>query len=177
MKKIALASLLLAMVGSASAQVYVGGAFGPSHVNMDCPAILGSCDTSDTGYKVYGGYKLNPMVALEVAYIDFGKAKFTGGSFATDGFLINAAFRHNFNRELNGVARLGVATLDTKLSGPRVIGGSQTDSSTKLYFGLGLEYAFTKNLKGTVGADFANAEFKGDSGSVRLLSIGAQYDF
>lgn len=124
MKKIALAGLLLAAVGSASAQVYVGGGFGPSHVNIDCPAILGKCDTSDTGYKVYGGYKLNPSVALEVAYVDFGKAKFTGGSFASDGFLINAAFRHNFTRELNGVARLGVATLDTKLSA-NVLGRSR----------------------------------------------------
>lgn len=174
MKKIALAALLAASFGGASAQVYVGGGFGPSHVNIDCPAILGNCDTSDTGYKVYGGYKLNPAVALEVAYVDFGKAKFTGGSFATDGFLINAAFRHNFTRELNGVARLGVATLDTKLSGPFV---SQTDSSTKLYFGLGVEYALQKNFKITAGADFTNAEFQGDSGAVRLLSIGAQYDF
>lgn len=177
MKKIALAALLAVSFGGASAQVYVGGGFGPSHVNIDCPAILGNCDTSDTGYKVYGGYKLNPAVALEVAYVDFGKAKFTGGSFASDGFLINAAFRHNFTRELNGVARLGLATLDTKLSGPRVIGGSQTDSSTKLYFGLGAEYALQKNFKVTAGADFTNAEFQGDSGAVRLLSIGAQYDF
>lgn len=177
MKKIALAALLAASFGGASAQVYVGGGFGPSHVNLDCPAILGSCDTSDTGYKLYGGYKLNPAVALEVAYVDFGKAKFTGGSLAADGFLINAAFRHNFTRELNGVARLGVAALDTKLSGPRVIGGSQTDSSTKLYFGLGAEYALQKNFKLTAGADFTSAEFQGDSGAVRLLSIGAQYDF
>lgn len=177
MKKIALAALLAASFGGASAQVYVGGGFGPSHVNIDCPAILGNCDTSDTGYKVYGGYKLNPAVALEVAYVDFGKAKFTGGSFASDGFLINAAFRHHFTRELNGVARLGVATLDTKLSGPRVFGGSRTDSSTKLYFGLGAEYALQKNFKVTAGADFTHAEFQGDSGAVRLLSIGAQYDF
>jgi len=176
MKKIALAALLAASFGGASAQVYVGGGFGPSHVNLDCPAILGNCDTSDTGYKLYGGYKLNPAVALEVAYVDFGKAKFTGGSLAADGFLINAAFRHNFTRELNGVARLGVATLDTKLSAD-VLGRSQTDSSTKLYFGLGVEYALQKNLKLSAGADFTNAEFQGDSGAVRLLSIGAQYDF
>ena len=51
------------------------------------------------------------------------------------------------------------------------------DSSTKLYFGLGVEYALQKNFKVTAGADFTNAEFQGDSGSVRLLSIGAQYDF
>ena len=174
MKRIALAALLASTVVSASAQVYVGGAFGPSRVNVECGGLL-NCDSSDTGYKFYAGYKVNPIVALEAAYVDFGKAKFTGGSFAVDGFLLNAALRHNFTRQLNGVARLGVAVLDTKLSGPLFINSS--DSSTKLYFGLGLEYAFAKNLKGTASLDFANAEFKGESGSVRMLNVGAQYDF
>lgn len=174
MKRIALAALLASTVVSASAQVYVGGAFGPSRVNIDCGGLL-NCDSGDTGYKLYGGYKINPIVSLEAAYVDFGKAKFTGGSFGVDGFLVNAAFRHSFNREFTGVARLGLAVLDTKLSGPLFI--NSTDSSTKLYFGLGMEYAIAKNLKATASMDFANAEFQGQSGSVRLLNIGAQYDF
>ena len=183
MNKIALAAALLALATSASAQLankaYIGGAFGPSHLEADCGVL--SCDSNDTGYKVYAGYKVHPQIAIEGGYIDFGKSNINVGSFgvgsiAVDGFLINAAFRHNFTRELNGVARLGVATLDTKLSA-NVLGRSQTDSSTKLYFGLGAEYALQKNFKVTAGADFTSAEFQGDSGAVRLFSIGAQYDF
>lgn len=174
MKKFSLAGLLMAMMGAASAQVYVGGAFGPSHVE-DCGVY--SCDKSDTGYKVYGGYKINPIIAIEAAYIDYGKAKITtigGGDVSADGFLINAAFRHHATRELSLVGRVGLSMLDAKLRRPL---GSTSDSSTKLYFGLGLEYAFTKNLKGTVSADFTSAEVAGEDANVRLISIGAQYDF
>ncbi len=179
MKKIALAAALLALTGAASAQLnnkaYIGGAFGPSHINVDCDNILlNNCSNNDTGYKVVGGYKINPVFAIEAGYIDFGKATFTGGSLAVDGFLINAAARAPVTRELNVVGRLGLAMVDAESKLPL---SSRSDSATSLYVGLGMEYAFTKNLKGTLAADFTTAESRGDEGAVRLISIGAQYDF
>jgi OOP family OmpA-OmpF porin len=183
MKKIAFAAALMALTGAASAQLtnkaYIGGAFGPSEVSVDCQAGL-SCDNSDTGYKVYAGFKVHPQVAIEAGYIDFGKSNINLGSFnlgsvAVDGFVVNAAARLPLTRELNGVGRLGLAFLDTKVSGPGLV--NSTDGSTKPYFGLGLEYAFTKNFKGSASADFTTVESRGDDSSVRLLSIGVQYDF
>lgn len=182
MNKIALAAGLLALATSASAQLankaYIGGAFGMSNVAVDC-GFPYSCDNDDTGYKLYAGYKVHPQIAIEGGYIDFGKSTINVGSagvgsIAVDGFLLNAAGRLPFTRELTGVGRLGLAFVDTKASGPA---GSRTDGSTNAYFGLGLEYSFNKNLRGTASADFTTAEVAGDDGNVRLLSIGLQYDF
>ena len=183
MKKIALAAALLALTGAASAQLnnkaYIGGAFGPSEVSVEC-GFPYNCDSTDTGYKLYAGFKVHPQVAIEAGYIDFGKAQVNlssanVGSLATDGFVVNAAGRLPLTRELNAVGRLGLAFLETKGSGRFV--ANRTDSSTSAYLGLGLEYAFNKNIKGSAAADFSTGEFNGSEGSVRLLSIGVQYDF
>lgn len=184
MNKITLAAALLAVATSASAQLtnkaYIGGAFGPSNVAVEC-GFPYSCDNSDTGYKIYAGYKVHPQIAIEGGYIDFGKSKISigsagVGSVAVDGFVVNAAGRLPFTRELSGVGRLGLAFVDTKVSGSTYY-GNRTDSATKAYLGLGLEYSFNKNLRGTASADFTTGEVAGDDGSVRLLSIGVQYDF
>ena len=183
MNKITLAAALLALATSASAQLankaYIGGAFGASNIAVDCGGIA-SCDNNDTGYKFYAGYKVHPQIAIEGGYIDFGKSNHSVGSFgvgsiAVDGFLINAAGRLPFTRELTGVGRLGLAMVDTKSTGYPY--GNRTDGSTNAYFGLGLEYSFNKNLRGTAAADFTTGEVAGDEGAVRLLSIGLQYDF
>ena len=183
MNKITLAAALLALATSASAQLnnkaYIGGAFGLSNVDVDCAGVA-SCDNNDKGFKLYAGYKLHPQIAIEGGYIDFGKSNISVGSrgvgsIAVDGFLLNAAGRLPFTRELTGVGRLGLAFVDTKASGWPY--GNRTDGSTNAYFGLGLEYSFSKNLRGTASADFTSGEVAGDDGSVRLLSIGVQYDF
>lgn len=184
MNKIALAAGLLALATSASAQLankaYIGGAFGMSNVAVDCGYPY-SCDNDDTGYKLYAGFKVHPQIAIEGGYVDFGKSNISVGSFgvgsiAVDGFLLNAAGRLPFTRELTGVGRLGLAMLDTKVSGSTNY-GNRTYGSTNAYFGLGLEYSFNKNLRGTAAADFTTGEIDGNEGSVRLLSIGLQYDF
>ena len=38
-----------------------------------------SCDKSDTGLKIYGGYKLTKEWALELAYTDFGSVSLRSG--------------------------------------------------------------------------------------------------
>jgi OOP family OmpA-OmpF porin len=40
----------------------------------------GRIDDADTGLKVFTGYRFNPIVAIEAAYIDFGEITFDGVS-------------------------------------------------------------------------------------------------
>ncbi len=183
MKKIALAAVLGTMMAAASAQVYVGGNVGQARTNVDCSDSL-SCDKSDTGYKLTVGYKLNPTVALEAAYVNFGKVKARyldddANPFSVEvkghGVLLAAAFRYPVMPTLNVVGRLGMASLKAK--GSSSLGTSDSESSTKPYVGLGAEYALTKELRLTAAADFTRAKFADDSYAVRLLSLGAQYDF
>jgi len=78
------------------------------------------------------------------------------------------------------VARLGLANVDTKISGS-IVGqgsGSTSESSINALFGLGVDYALTKNLKLTGAIDFTKtAEIEGETASLRMISVGARFDF
>lgn len=171
MNKIALATMLVLAMGGASAQVYVGGTMGQAHQGVSCSS---PCDGDDTGYKVYGGYSFAPNVSAEFGYVSFGTAKVGFPQIETNALFAVVAGRIDFAPHFSGVGRIGLANVDATYSYP---GYSYSESNAKLYYGLGLEYAFTKNLKGVVAADFTEGELQGDTASVRLLSIGAQFSF
>lgn len=185
MKKIVLAAVLSTMAVAASAQVYVAGHVGKSKVDANCSDMV-SCDKEGTGYKLTLGYKLNPMAALEASYVDLGKVKgkasdsgfLIDGDLKTDGYLLAAAFRHHATPSVSLVGRLGLAVLNSKLTG-RIgrVSASQDYNTTQPYVGLGAEYALVQQLRLTAGADFTRVKVDGATGSVRLFSIGAQYDF
>lgn len=188
MKKIAVAGLLTAMMAAASAQVYVGGAVGQARVNLACEDYNLGCDKTDTGHKLYVGHKFNPLIAIEAAYVNFGKATrgYTDGgyditeSFEASGPIVAAAFRYAAHPQLSLVGRVGFSFLSTKYKshGPNYpFGSSTTDESVQGYLGLGVEFALTKNLRLTADADFTTAEVMDEKGSVRLLSAGLQYAF
>jgi OmpA-OmpF porin, OOP family len=85
------ASLLLAgawlMAAPAAAQAYLGFGAGQSDYNSGniIPDLItsGAVDSKDTGYKLYGGYQFNRHFAVEVAYVDLGKAAYSGEFFGT----------------------------------------------------------------------------------------------
>lgn len=189
MKKMMIAAALVVAAAGASAQTYVGAAFGQGNVNVDCDGTT-SCDKSDTGYKIYAGYKVNPAIAIEAAYVSFGEAKLVvpESGFLVDvgmessGVLLAGAFRGAVTPNFSVVGRLGLSFLKTKTSASLLgFSDSESKNSVKPYFGLGMEYAFNKSLRATASADFtqATAEYEGvsDTGAVRLLSVGLQYDF
>ena len=190
MKQLFLGAAALILSAAAAAETYVGAAIGPSNIEANCD-LTSSCDKGDTGFKIYGGYVLpqSPLagLAVEGAYIDFGKANATyafglvSRSTEVSALTLNAALRLAFTPALHGVGRLGLAYVEGKDSGVNVIGLVQADakSTSKIepYFGLGLEYAINKQFKLTGAADFTSYDTGRDSGSARLLSIGAQYSF
>jgi hypothetical protein len=61
------------MMATASAPVYIDGATGQSHIDLECEGPNRSFDKSGTGKKLYVGYKLNPIMVLAAAHVDFGK--------------------------------------------------------------------------------------------------------
>jgi hypothetical protein len=181
MKKLMSAAALAAMTllaGTASAQGYVGGTIGFSNFSVDCP-FGASCDTQDTAVKIYGGWTVAPHVAIEAAYIDFGSTSINLGSFnvgAIDvsALIVNGAYRWDFSSKWTGVARLGLANVSSDPSG---IAGNQSDSSIKLYAGVGIEYSFSKNFKAVGALDLTSFEASGSSGSLNSVSGGVQFSF
>ncbi|MBA4109931.1 MAG: hypothetical protein C0487_10110 [Leptothrix sp. (in: Bacteria)] len=183
MKKLMSVAAFAAMTmfaSAASAQAYVGGTVGFSNFSVACPGGT-SCDTQDTALKIYGGYTVAPHVAIEVAYINFGSttSRTNIGSFNwytvdTTALIVNGAYRWDFSPKWAGVARLGLASVSSDLSG---ISGSDSDSAINLYAGIGIEYAVAKNVKIVGALDLTSFEVSGSDGSLNSVSGGVQFSF
>ncbi len=178
----AVAAVLAACSGVASAQWYGGAAGGRAHVTEDC-ADTDSCESSSRGYKAYLGYKSDEVFAVEAGYLNFGRYKSTQGSDFADvkiaGYLAALAMRGHVTPEFTVVGRVGVTFLDTRLNGKsngQFVGAA--DHSNKPYIGIGLEYEVMPKVKLTAAADFTKAgAFDGDVTTVRLITLGVQGDF
>lgn len=174
MKKILLAAALAASCGLASAQGYAGALVGLTSVDFDCPTGV-SCDDSDTGFKLYGGYEVAPNLSIEVGFTDFGKGKIGDVSAKATALSLVGAYRMAFTPEFTGVARLGLASVKGKLSD--TTGSSASDSNIKLYAGVGVEYAMSKDMKLIGAFDLTNAEVEDKDANVYIVGIGAQIGF
>jgi opacity protein-like surface antigen len=84
MNQIIPAATLLALVGGWSAAhaenergFYVGGGVGQFNVQIDdiddTDDAIERLDDDDTSWKLFAGYRFNPYISLEAAYIDFGR--------------------------------------------------------------------------------------------------------
>jgi len=192
---IAGAVALLTLAGnSAFAQTYVGGNIGESHANRGCGAteaggVALNCDKNDFAWKLYGGYQLpGTPFAGEVTYWDFGRYKATGTGFSTSAkdtaWALGGAYRPDFGGGWGGVARLGAAYGTSKVSYSLGDGdaGDHSKNGWHPYYGLGVNYALTKNLKLT--ADWDNnrvtsqiPSLASSTAVVNTYSIGAQWGF
>lgn len=193
MKKIGIALLsttALAFALPAAAQslnssaFYAGANIGQSKVNLDCTAGL-TCDDSDTAFKIFGGYSFTQNIALELGYVDLGKATLSGpggkDEIKATAFDLTGVFSWPFsNSGFSVFGRAGLYSGKLELSG--VDHGSKT--TTDLTYGLGAGYDFNRNLglraewqrysKMKVRNDANGAE---DDGDVDALTIGVLYRF
>jgi OmpA-OmpF porin, OOP family len=187
MKQVLLAAAALALSSAASAQVYGVVSAGVSKLKIDCGDAQ-VCDKSDTAFKVLGGYKFTPNVAVEAGYMSFGKAKLRDSGVSLDvgvtGFGVGAAFHQDFASNWNFVARLGLAQMKTKLdaSVSGLGSGSESDSNAQLYGGLGVGYNITKQLSIDGAWDFAKSKYDKNgidlgSGNVNAFSLGLTFGF
>lgn len=176
------AAALAALAGGACAQGYVGALLGLTKIDGGaCPDGY-SCDSSDTGAKVYAGYELAPGLAVEIGYTDFGRATVHDdtlhGDVRTTAYTVLAVLRGEVANNVTAVGRLGWARVKAKISASSGgASGNVSDGNMGLYWGLGVEYAINKSFKITAAADFTKSEFDSESTPVRLIGLGAQYGF
>jgi OmpA-OmpF porin, OOP family len=177
-KQLLLATAALALSGAASAQTYGVVSFGASKVDLGCSGTGLSCDESGTAFKLLGGYKFTPNIALEGGYLNFGESKVSDGTttikLKTDAFVVGAAVHADFSQSWNFVARLGLAQVKTKLS---ATGLSDSESGAQVYAGLGIGYRLTKQLSLDAALDLSKVELGDAKDDVRALSLGLTYSF
>ncbi len=172
----------------ALAQGYVGATGGATNWDIDCAGTT-SCDKSGTGFKIFGGYMLNPNVGIEALYIDLGKATVAGilpglgtatGEFKGSGFGIGGVLAGRSDAFSFG-ARLAIMSVEGKVNG-RVAGfsGSTSKTSAQPLFGVYAGYEIVKNLDLRIEFDSTRVKVGDDDGSdgtVRLISGGITYRF
>lgn len=181
MKKQVFALSLLLSAVAAQAQIYASIAAGSSHISTDCTGTS-SCDTSDTGVKLTGGYELGNGFSLELGYLSFGKFRAADGGVALQAkptaFTFGGAYSLPINSDWGMNFRLGAARVKAKLSASAgSVSGSDSESSTKPYAGLGVSYAVSSTTKLELGYDSTRLEYAGETGTIRLITVGARFAF
>lgn len=188
---VAVAALALAAAASAAAPspYYVQGAIGAGHISV--PGEEGvNVDRTSFGGKATLGYKVTENFALETGYLSFGKAKASvgdadfgyNGSLASKGFTLGVAGFYPVTKEVTLVGRAGALFSKNKFSESvsyygETYSGSESESHTVPYVGVGVEYALDKNWSVNGGVDFARVKFGGESFSGRLYTVGVGYQF
>lgn len=171
----------------ASAQgMYLGGSVGSSDADEGnaIPDLItsGTVDGKDTGIKFFGGYQFTRNIGIELAYVDLGKARYsglffgapvTGGTVKTTGFNVSAVGTLPLNAGFSLFAKAGLFSWQAKARD--VTGGvpfSGTDDGADLSLGLGAAYDVTRNF--SVRAEWEQFEAVDN---VSLLSLGFAFRF
>jgi len=165
--------LTLGMTGTALAQngFYAGASIGQATIDA-CDGVT-SCDDEDTSWKIFGGWELNPNIAFEAAYVDFGEVSGSiGGSAVSaevDGWSLAAKGMLPLNEQFGVFGKLGMIKWDVEGGGAA---SGIDDDGTDLMYGIGAQYMFTDQF-GIVG----EWEWYDMDDDVDLFSIGALIKF
>ncbi len=175
-------SIILFTLGFAghsyAANGYAGASIGQANVDMcDDVAALGgtACDDKDTGFKIFGGYDFNETFAIEVGYADLGEVSANAGATKItaelNGFYVDAKATIPVNESFGIFGKLGLVRWEAEVNAAGF--GSLDDDGTDLTFGIGAEYAFTKQF--SLRGEWERFDF--DDTDVDLLSIGLVVKF
>jgi len=188
-KLFAVAALLCGLVAASQASAqgfYIGGSVGQSSFDDDnaVPGLItsGTVDDKDTGFKIYGGYQFNRNFGLELAWVDLGKASYsgtflglpvTGGTVKASGLNISAVGTLPLGSGFALFGKAGLFAWESEAND--VTGGvpfSGKEDGTDLSIGVGASYDFTKNF--AIRAEWERFKAVGD---IDLLSVGIVYKF
>ncbi len=198
---------VLGLMGTASAQsAYVGIGVGEGHMTVPSVSttflglpVSGSGDkTTDTAWKLYGGYNFTPNWGVEIGYNDFGNRYSLHGNIGASPFTVNDVKADNWYLAGTGTLPLGSNfALFAKLGWARnhSDGGSAcvagaclsvgSENRSEVMYGIGASYSFTKNWAAQLEYEdygkMSNDDFwgTGGSGSIKgtAWTLSAKYSF
>jgi len=96
---------------------YAGGGVGNFNTEIDrfrdVDNAIGRLDDSDTGWKIFAGYRFNQFLSLEGAYVDFGRPSDTFDTAGSSGDF--SAHLSGFSPQLVGTIPVGPVELSAKV--------------------------------------------------------------
>jgi OOP family OmpA-OmpF porin len=143
---------------------YIGAGIGDFGVDV------GGFDGSDTGFKVFGGYRFMDYFAAELEYLDGGTVEDRGFEIDVSGWNVSGVGRLPIGDKFNVFAKLGMIFWDADLSGIE----SASDSGEDFSWGIGAGYSFTDQFGMQV--EYQGFEIE-DTDTVDMISLGASWQF
>ena len=183
---------------------YGGINIGRSRANIDDERItrsllgVGLATTSitdhdrDTGYKLFGGYRINRNFALEGGYFNLGRFGFTAttvppgtlnGNIKLHGLNLDAVGILPITERFSAFGRIGMnyAQATDSFSGTgavNVLNPNPSKREANYKYGAGLQYDFTESLGMRLEAErYRINDAVGNKGDVDLFSVGLVYRF
>jgi OOP family OmpA-OmpF porin len=167
-------------------QFYIGGSVGKSDFDDGnaVPDLItsGTVDGKDSGFKIFGGYQFNQHFGVEIAYVDLGKAKYsgtfgalpvTGGSVDTSGLNMSIVGTLPLNPSFELFGKVGLFAWEAKAHD--TTGGvpfSGMDDGADVSFGIGVSFNISKNVSIRAEWERFNAV-----DSIDFLSLGVAFKF
>jgi OOP family OmpA-OmpF porin len=208
MKKILMAAAIAGafVAAPASAQWYVGGGVGSAQAKLGTAsassggvtASVQGNSSSDTSYKIYGGYQFTPNWGVEAQYVNLGKYNYSitsnvagvsgSGSYKPESWGLAGTGTLPLSNNFYLMGKLGVAFNKVRdggfcVSGPggSACGNVGNGNKTDLLAGLGVGYNFNKNIGVRVEYENFGKMSKGDSGSGNIKgdnwAVSLKYSF
>lgn len=148
----------------------------------------------DTGYKVFGGYQINPNFAIEGGYFNLGKFGYTAttvpagsltGDIKVQGLNLDLVGTVPITDRFSLLGRIGAnyAEVDGTFSKTGAVQAFNVNPNpnsreTNLKVGLGMEYALTDALSWRAEVErYRINDTVGNKGDVDLVSVGLVYRF
>ena len=182
-KSMAVMALALGVAGAAQgADFYVGGGVGGSAFYEDDPEISVT-DRQDVGFKVLGGIRFNPYLAVEAGWADLGEVEIAVPSdlgpikaqVATEGWFIDVVGSYEVVPKWSVLGRIGLFDSKVKLGIDGI--GSTSESDTGFKYGLGVQYELSKTLGLRAEWERAEIDVYETNGDGDLWSIGLIFRF
>ncbi len=170
-KKYLLAGLFVASLGTTSiAAAGAGDTYAGVSIGNASPDSSGI--DSAVGWKIFGGYALNEILAVEGGYVSFGEMDSSAtSSIEPTGFEVAAVGNFPINSQFSLFGKVGLLAWDTKNNFPN--GGSDNTTGTDVLFGVGGQYEISGNL--AVRASWER--YSMDNLDVDFLSASAVFGF
>ena len=182
---------------------YVGAGVGQTDANLTGEihkplvdegfSVLGlSLNDTDTGWKLFSGYVLNPYLAAELSYVDLGQtgAEITIGGGAPgrinttmdmSGVNLGLKLNYPFDEDFLAFAKLGAFIWNAEATARADLStgsgsSNQKDNGVDFSYGLGISYAFTDHVSLRGDWDYYRLGGNADA-DVNLWSVSVQYLF
>jgi opacity protein-like surface antigen len=160
---------------------YLGLSVGQTKWNDACDGLT-SCDDTDVGWKVFGGYQFSRFLGVEGGYVDLGEASGTDtvsglGNVDAEmwGVFVSGVGTLPIGDRFGLFGKIGAAYTDIEVSSSTQ--GSDSDDGIGLTFGVGGFMNILRNL--SIRLEWERFQDAGGDAEldVDLISVGVAYKF